>query len=154
MNQDTIVAVATAPGQGGIGVIRLSGQHARDIGCRITETDLQARHAHYCQFRNRDKDLLDSGIALFFPSPHSFTGEDVVELQAHGGPVILDLLVQETCKLGARQAEPGEFSLRAYLNNKIDLTQAEESAGGGGGGLGDLHGGSVNEMNQPGRAGG
>ncbi|NQX87347.1 MAG: tRNA uridine-5-carboxymethylaminomethyl(34) synthesis GTPase MnmE [Halioglobus sp.] len=128
MNQDTIVAVATAPGQGGIGVIRLSGQHARDIGCRITETDLQARHAHYCQFRNRDKDLLDSGIALFFPSPHSFTGEDVVELQAHGGPVILDLLVQETCKLGARQAEPGEFSLRAYLNNKIDLTQAEAIA--------------------------
>lgn len=128
MDQDTIVAVATAPGPGGIGVIRLSGDKASDIGLEITGTELQPRHAHYCTFRNTGGEVVDTGIALFFPGPNSFTGEDIVELQAHGGPVILDLITREACALGARQAEPGEFSLRAYLNNKIDLAQAEAIA--------------------------
>lgn len=128
MDQDTIVAIATAPGHGGIGVIRLSGNDAKAIGHKLTGVEFQPRHAHYCTFRNSERDSLDSGIALFFPGPASFTGEDVVELQAHGGPVILDLILREACDFGARQAEPGEFSLRAYLNNKIDLAQAEAIA--------------------------
>jgi tRNA modification GTPase len=128
LDQDTIVAVATAPGAGGIGVIRLSGDKARVIGRNITNTDLQPRYAHYCAFQAAGGEVLDTGIVLFFPCPGSFTGEDVVEFQAHGSPVILDLIVREACALGARQAEPGEFSLRAYLNNRIDLAQAEAIA--------------------------
>lgn len=128
MDQDTIVAVATAPGHGGIGVIRLSGDQAVAIGRTITGIDLKPRHAHYCIFRNTDGITLDSGIAICFPGPNSFTGEDVVEFQAHGGPVILDLILRAACSLGARQANPGEFSLRAYLNDRIDLAQAEAIA--------------------------
>lgn len=86
------------------------------------------RHAHYCTFRDGLGQALDNGVFLFFPGPHSFTGEDVVELQAHGGPVILDLILREACRYGARPARPGEFSYRAYLNDKIDLTQAEAIA--------------------------
>ena len=89
---------------------------------------LQARHAHFAAFRNASGDLLDTGIALLFRGPNSFTGEDVVELQAHGGPVVLDLILREACRLGARLARPGEFSERAYLNGKIDLAQAEAIA--------------------------
>jgi tRNA modification GTPase len=128
MDQETIVAIATSPGRGGIGIIRLSGDKALAIGTLITGMQLLPRHAHLCSFHDSSGAALDSGICLFFPGPNSFTGEDVVELQAHGGPVILDLLLRETCKLGARQAKPGEFSQRAYLNNKIDLTQAEAIA--------------------------
>ena len=128
MDQETIVAIATAPGRGGIGIIRLSGDKALSIATSITGIQLAPRHAHLGSFRDNAGRVLDSGICLFFPGPHSFTGEDVVELQAHGGPIILDLLLRETCKLGARQADPGEFSQRAYLNNKIDLTQAEAIA--------------------------
>ena len=128
MEQDTIVAIATAPGPGGIGIVRLSGDKALGIGERVTGLKLDPRHAHYSSFFDSTGHTLDSGICLFFPGPNSFTGEDVVELQAHGGPVILDLLLRETCKLGARQALPGEFSQRAYLNDKIDLTQAEAIA--------------------------
>ncbi len=128
MDQETIVAIATAPGRGGIGIIRLSGDRALTIGTSITGIQLAPRHAHLCSFHDSIGHTLDSGICLFFPGPNSFTGEDVVELQAHGGPIILDLLLRETCKLGARQAEPGEFSQRAYLNDKIDLTQAEAIA--------------------------
>ena len=128
MHEDTIVAVATAPGAGGIGIVRLSGPAAAHVGLAITGEHLSPRHAHFCSFHDSQQQLLDSGIALFFPGPNSFTGEDVLELQAHGGPVILDLLLRECIRLGARQAEPGEFSQRAYLNDKIDLTQAEAIA--------------------------
>ncbi len=128
MDQKTIVAIATAPGRGGIGIIRLSGDKALTIGKSITGVQLAPRHAHLCSFHDSAGRNLDSGICLFFPGPSSFTGEDVVELQAHGGPIILDILLRETCKLGARLAEPGEFSQRAYLNDKIDLTQAEAIA--------------------------
>ncbi|RLA57021.1 MAG: tRNA uridine-5-carboxymethylaminomethyl(34) synthesis GTPase MnmE [Gammaproteobacteria bacterium] len=128
LDGDTIAAIATAPGRGGVGIIRISGVMAQDIGETITRQDLSPRHAHFSSFHNAAGNLLDSGITLFFPGPHSFTGEDVVELQAHGGPVILDLLLKEACRLGARQARPGEFSQRAYLNNKIDLAQAEAIA--------------------------
>lgn len=128
MNQETIAAIATAPGQGGIGIIRLSGDNARAIGSLLTGITLNPRHAHFCSFRDRQGHALDTGIALFFPKPHSFTGEDVVELQAHGGPVILDLILREACQHGAQLAKPGEFSHRAYLNDKIDLTQAEAIA--------------------------
>ncbi len=128
MDQETIVAIATSPGRSGIGIIRLSGPKALAIGTSITGTSLAPRHAHLCVFHDSAGRALDSGICLFFPSPKSFTGEDVVELQAHGGPIILDLLLRETLTLGARQAEPGEFSHRAYLNEKIDLAQAEAIA--------------------------
>ncbi|NND67922.1 MAG: tRNA uridine-5-carboxymethylaminomethyl(34) synthesis GTPase MnmE [Halioglobus sp.] len=128
MQTDSIAAIATAPGKGGIGIIRVSGANARAIGEHITGTTLTPRYAHYGTFRTAGGTELDSGIALYFPGPASFTGEDVVELQAHGGPVILDLLLREILSMGARQAEPGEFSQRAFLNNKIDLTQAEAIA--------------------------
>jgi tRNA modification GTPase len=128
VDQETIVAIATSPGKGGIGIIRLSGDKALAIGQAITGIQLAPRHAHWCSFHDSAGRALDSGICLYFAGPNSFTGEDVVELQAHGGPIILDLLVHETCKRGARQADPGEFSQRAYLNDKIDLTQAEAIA--------------------------
>ena len=128
MDQETIVAIATPSGPGGIGIIRISGTKALTIGESVAGLKLDPRHAHYCSLHDCDGSVLDSGICLFFPGPHSFTGEDVVELQAHGGPVILDLILRETCKLGARQALPGEFSQRAYINDKIDLTQAEAIA--------------------------
>ncbi|MFV8818904.1 tRNA uridine-5-carboxymethylaminomethyl(34) synthesis GTPase MnmE [Haliea sp. E17] len=128
LDGDTIVAIATAPGRGGIGILRLSGARALPIATAITGKSLKPRLAHYCQFRNREGVVLDSGISLYFPAPHSFTGEDVVELQGHGGPVILDLLLDVCRALGARQARPGEFSERAYLNDKLDLTQAEAIA--------------------------
>jgi tRNA modification GTPase len=128
MDQETIVAIATSPGRGGIGIVRLSGEKALAIGESITGIRLLPRHAHLSSFHDNTGAVMDSGICLFFPAPNSFTGEDVVELQAHGGPVVLDLLIRETCKLGAHQAMPGEFSQRAYLNNKIDLVQAEAIA--------------------------
>jgi tRNA modification GTPase len=125
---DTIAAIATASGRGGVGIVRISGDRARAIGTAITALDFNPRHAHFAAFRDDRGTVLDSGIALFFPAPHSFTGEDVVELQAHGGPVILDLLLQACYRRGARPARPGEFSERAYLNDKIDLAQAEAIA--------------------------
>jgi tRNA modification GTPase len=128
LDSDTIAAIATAPGRGGVGIIRISGSKARELGEAITGLELQPRHAHFASFHNVHRTLLDSGITLFFPGPNSFTGEDVVELQAHGGPMVLDLLLRELCNRGARQARPGEFSERAYLNSKIDLAQAEAIA--------------------------
>lgn len=128
LNRDTIAAVATAPGRGGIGVIRLSGRFARQIAGQICgDRPLEPRHAHYRAFFHGEQ-LIDQGIALYFPGPNSFTGEDVVELQGHGGPVILDQLLKAAIALGARQARPGEFSERAFINDKIDLTQAEAIA--------------------------
>ncbi|MFC6633856.1 tRNA uridine-5-carboxymethylaminomethyl(34) synthesis GTPase MnmE [Microbulbifer taiwanensis] len=127
-NRDTIAAVATAPGRGGIGVIRLSGPRAPEIAHDICGgRELTPRQAHYRDFFHGEQ-LIDQGIALFFPGPSSFTGEDVVELQGHGGPVILDQLLHAAIHLGARQARPGEFSERAYLNDKMDLAQAEAIA--------------------------
>ncbi|MDX9873996.1 MAG: tRNA uridine-5-carboxymethylaminomethyl(34) synthesis GTPase MnmE [Spongiibacteraceae bacterium] len=134
---DTIAAIATPPGRGGVGIIRISGPLALSIGQRITDRTLQPRYAHYGPFFQLAADqtqqpdqrvVLDQGIALFFPAPHSFTGEDVVELQGHGGPVVLDLLLRQVLAAGARLARPGEFTERAYLNDKIDLAQAEAIA--------------------------
>lgn len=125
---DTIVAIATPPGQGGVGIVRCSGPLSRSIGERIAQLQIKPRHAHYGPFRDLDDSILDQGITLFFPQPHSFTGEDVLELQAHGGPVVLDLLLQAVVALGARMARPGEFSERAFLNDKLDLAQAEAIA--------------------------
>ncbi|WP_078085409.1 tRNA uridine-5-carboxymethylaminomethyl(34) synthesis GTPase MnmE [Microbulbifer mangrovi] len=127
LSKDTIAAVATPPGRGGIGVIRLSGAQAREIGEKLTGKSFKPRFAHYCDFACGDQ-LLDQGLALFFPGPNSFTGEDVVELQGHGGPVILDTLMSALIEMGARQARPGEFSERAFLNDKMDLAQAEAVA--------------------------
>ncbi|TWH64262.1 tRNA modification GTPase [Azomonas agilis] len=128
LDQDTIAAVATAQGYGGIGVIRLSGPQAKSIAVAIAGFEPKPRQAHYCSFLAETTEVLDQGLLLFFPNPHSFTGEDVLELQGHGGPVILDMLLQRCLELGARQARPGEFSERAFLNGKLDLAQAEAIA--------------------------
>ena len=128
LNGDTVAAIATAPGRGGVGIVRLSGSRSLVIAQKIAAITLRPRYAHFVRFHGHDGLILDSGIALSFPGPASFTGEDVAELQAHGGPVILDLLLRECCRLGARPARPGEFSERAYLNDKIDLAQAEAIA--------------------------
>lgn len=125
---DTIVAIATAPGAGGVGIVRLSGPGARAIGERICGRVLRLRTAQYARFTDADGETLDDGIALYFAAPASFTGDDVVELQAHGGPVLLRELVARCVALGARQAGPGEFSQRAFLNGKLDLAQAEAIA--------------------------
>ena len=125
---DTIAAIATAPGRGGVGIVRVSGPKASAVADVLVKQSLQPRYAHYCPFYSASNDILDQGIALFFPGPHSFTGEDVLELQGHGGPVILDLLLREITRLGVRLARPGEFSERAFLNDKLDLAQAEAIA--------------------------
>ncbi|PUA27812.1 MAG: tRNA uridine-5-carboxymethylaminomethyl(34) synthesis GTPase MnmE [Cellvibrio sp. 79] len=125
---DTIAAIATATGRGGVGIVRISGPKAKQVAESLLSINLQPRHAHYCDFSTTDGEVLDQGIALFFPGPHSFTGEDVLELQGHGGPVILDLLLREITRLGVRLARPGEFSERAFLNDKLDLAQAEAIA--------------------------
>jgi len=125
---ETIAAIATPPGKGGVGVIRLSGPAARDIGERLSSISLTPRTAHYALFRNQTSETLDTGLAIYFVGPNSFTGEDVVEIQGHGGPLIQDLLLKEIIHLGARQARAGEFSERAFLNDKIDLAQAEAIA--------------------------
>ena len=128
MHSDTIAAIATASGRGGVGIVRLSGPAAYKVSQRITGVALQHRHATFTEFKDHNGDILDQGIAVFFKGPESFTGEDVVELQAHGSPVVLDLLMKTATLLGARPAGPGEFSQRAFLNDKIDLVQAEAIA--------------------------
>ncbi len=125
---DTIVAIATAPGAGGVGMLRVSGPRAATIAQALGCPALRPRHAHYARFRDTAGEVLDDGIALYFPGPRSFTGEDVVELQGHGSPVVLQQLVARCITLGARQARPGEFSERAFLNGKLDLAQAEAIA--------------------------
>ncbi|MET0890804.1 MAG: tRNA uridine-5-carboxymethylaminomethyl(34) synthesis GTPase MnmE [Stenotrophomonas maltophilia] len=125
---DTIVAIATAPGAGGVGMLRLSGPQARPIAEAVGVRAMQPRHAHYARFRDAGGEVIDDGIALWFPAPNSFTGEEVVELQGHGSPVVLQQLVARCIVLGARQARPGEFSERAFLNGKLDLAQAEAIA--------------------------
>ncbi len=128
MDTDTIAAIATASGKGGIGIIRLSGDKALAIGKQISGINLKPRYAHFSEFFDQQKNLIDNGIAIYFPNPNSFTGEDVVEIQAHGSSVLLNSLLNETIRLGARIARPGEFSERAFLNDKIDLIQAEAIA--------------------------
>jgi tRNA modification GTPase len=125
---DTIVAIATPPGRGGIGVIRLSGPAALEIARKIVTRQLQPRYAHFCRFLDKDGAAIDEGIAICFPAPGSYTGEDLVEFQAHGSRAVLDMLVQRAVELGARPARPGEFTERAFLNNRIDLIQAEAVA--------------------------
>ena len=125
---DTIAALATPAGRGGVGIIRISGPAAADIAQNILGKLPAPRRAEYLPFYDLDGRVIDSGLALYFPNPHSFTGEDVLELQGHGGPMVLDLLLQQTLQLGARLARPGEFSERAFLNDKIDLAQAEAIA--------------------------
>ena len=128
MSADTIVAKATPEGRSGVAVIRISGSKVKEITFAMLGCELLPRYANYLPFFDEKGEVLDEGIALFFPHPHSFTGEDILELQGHGGPVVVDLLLQRILELGARLARPGEFSERAFLNGKIDLTQAEAIA--------------------------
>ena len=138
-HQDPIAAIATAPGRGGVGIIRLSGKNLKNLSLALCGRMPLARHAHYLPFHSRNGDLIDRGIALFFPAPHSYTGEDVLELQIHGGQAVLQMLLQHCLEAaqepfenpiapGLRLAQPGEFTERAYLNGKMDLTQAEAVA--------------------------
>lgn len=127
-SRDTIAAIATPPGAGGIGVIRVSGAAVPAMAEVLLGRPPQPRLAHYCRFRDACGEVLDQGLLLYFPAPRSFTGEDVLELHAHGSPVLLALLLQRCLALGARAARPGEFSERAYLNDKLDLAQAEAIA--------------------------
>lgn len=126
--EDTIAAVATPPGRGGIGVVRVSGPAVADIARAILGRVPPARRAAFHVFRDGDAAPLDEGLALYFPAPASFTGEDVLELQGHGGPIVMDRLLARVLALGARPAQPGEFSRRAFLNGKLDLAQAEAVA--------------------------
>ena len=124
-DNDTIAAIATASGIASIGVIRISGPKAKQIAQAILGQTISPRVAYYLPFLDSDQKVIDRGIAIFFAGPHSYTGEDVLELQAHGGSIVLQLLLQACLKQGARQAEPGEFTKRAFLNGKMDLAQAE-----------------------------
>ena len=127
--QETIAAQATPPGRGGVGIIRVSGPKAKKVAQAILGKIPEARKAEYLPFKNAKQQTLDQGIALYFKSPNSFTGEDVIEFQGHGGPVILDMLLKEITSLpNIRLAKPGEFSEQAFLNDKLDLTQAEAIA--------------------------
>jgi len=125
---DTIAAIATAPGIGGVGVLRVSGPAVPAIAAALLGRAPEPRHAHFAAFRDDGGALIDRGLLLYFPEPASYTGEDVLELQGHGSPVLLDLLLRRVCALGARLARPGEFTERAFLNGKLDLAQAEAVA--------------------------
>ncbi|MDO8906940.1 MAG: tRNA uridine-5-carboxymethylaminomethyl(34) synthesis GTPase MnmE [Pseudohongiella sp.] len=125
---DTICAITTPPGRSGVGIIRVSGPGSAQIAEQLLHFVPKPRYAHYCPFFDKSSELLDQGIALFFPGPNSFTGEDILELQGHGGHFVLDNLLQAVMSSGARLARPGEFTERAFLNNKIDLAQAEAIA--------------------------
>jgi tRNA modification GTPase len=127
-NVDTIAAIATAQGRGGIGVIRISGLNIEIVAQGILGKLPPARQATYCHFLGENGDVLDEGIALYFPAPRSYTGDNVLELQGHGGSAVLQMLLQRCLDLGARLAQPGEFTRRAFLNNKLDLAQAESVA--------------------------
>ena len=128
VDKDTIVAIATPPGKGGIGIVRISGKGTGDIMRQLVSTTPVPRFAHFCSFYGKDDKAIDNGLAIYFPGPASYTGEDVLELHGHGGQAVLSLLVERAVELGARPARPGEFTERAFLNNKIDLLQAEAVA--------------------------
>jgi tRNA modification GTPase len=127
-NNDTIAAIATASGAGGIGVVRVSGSLCQNVASEILGHCPAPRYATYLPFYDNNQNLIDRGIAIYYKNPHSYTGEDVLELQAHGGTALMQILLARCIELGARQAEPGEFTRRAYLNDKIDLAQAEAVA--------------------------
>ena len=127
-SHETIAAIATSPGTGGIGILRLSGTGALAIGEAISKSKIKPGLIQFRQFLDADGTVLDHGLCLYFKAPHSFSGEDCVEIQAHGGPIVLDMLLERLCELGARLARAGEFSERAFLNGKLDLTQAEAIA--------------------------
>jgi len=127
-SRETIAAQATPSGRGGVGIVRVSGRLARDCAERMLGHCPRPRYAEYLPFYDLERETIDEGIALFFPGPNSFTGEDVLELQAHGGPVVIDRILAAVQGLGIRLARPGEFSERAFLNGKLDLTQAEAIA--------------------------
>ncbi len=127
-HKDTIAAIATASGAGGIGVVRVSGPLVPTIASQILGHCPAPRYAAYLDFKSDNNELIDRGIVIFYPNPHSYTGEDVLELQAHGGTALMQILLARCIALGARQAEPGEFTRRAYLNDKMDLAQAEAVA--------------------------
>lgn len=129
MTTDTIVAQATAPGRGGVGIVRVSGPAAEQVAEIVLGKLPRVRYAEYLPFKDEQGQPLDQGIALLFKAPNSFTGEDVLELQGHGGPVIMDMLVRRILQIkGLRPARPGEFSERAFMNDKLDLAQAEAIA--------------------------
>ncbi|OYV18028.1 MAG: tRNA modification GTPase [Methylococcaceae bacterium NSM2-1] len=128
LNPDTIAAIATPPGNGGVGIIRISGTLVTEIAKQLLNKSLIPRHALFSSFIDDDGSVIDSGISLYFPAPASYTGEDILELQGHGGSVVLDMLLRRVISLGARLANPGEFTERAFLNNKLDLAQAEAVA--------------------------
>jgi tRNA modification GTPase len=125
---DTIAAIATPPGRGGIGIVRVSGSGALAIATALCGRQLMPRLATHTRFRSASGEVIDEGLAIYFPAPASFTGEDVVELHGHGGPVVMDMLLCRALEAGARMARPGEFSQRAFLNDKMDLAQAEAVA--------------------------
>ncbi|HEX4387771.1 MAG TPA: tRNA uridine-5-carboxymethylaminomethyl(34) synthesis GTPase MnmE [Steroidobacteraceae bacterium] len=125
---DTIVAAATPPGRGGIGIVRVSGPKAPELAATLLGELPQPRHATFARFLDAQREPIDAGLALFFPAPHSYTGEHVLELHGHGGPVVLEALIERALALGARRAHPGEFTQRAFLNDKLDLAQAEAIA--------------------------
>ena len=128
LDTDTIAAIATARGNGPVGIIRLSGPDSLSIAQILSESELSPRYAHYRSFLGDEGQTIDSGLAIYFPGPNSFTGEDVVEIQGHGGHVVLHTLLSRCIDLGARQARPGEFSELSFINGKIDLIQAEAIA--------------------------
>lgn len=128
LDTDTICAMATPPGRSGVGIVRVSGPDSLAIGRKVLGFEPTPRHAHFCDFLNDDDEVIDQGIAIYFKAPHSFTGEDIIEFQGHGGVYVLKALLDRALSLGARLANPGEFSERSFLNNKIDLLQAEAIA--------------------------
>ena len=128
MANEVIAAIATPPGRGGIGVVRISGPRLESLLRALVNIAVTPRRAARADFRSADGNVIDQGLVLYFPAPHSYTGEDVIELQAHGGPMVLQLLLKRCLELGARIAEPGEFTKRAFLNDKLDLAQAESVA--------------------------
>ncbi|HTD13134.1 MAG TPA: tRNA uridine-5-carboxymethylaminomethyl(34) synthesis GTPase MnmE [Steroidobacteraceae bacterium] len=126
---DTIAAAATPPGRGGVGIVRISGPRVPELAAVLLAGDLpRARHATFARFLDAQREPIDAGLALFFPAPHSYTGEHVLELHSHGGPLVMEALVSRAVELGARRAQAGEFTLRAFLNDKLDLAQAEAIA--------------------------
>ena len=128
---DTIAAIATPPGRGGVGIVRISGPKAAEVAQQLTPDlawPVPARQALLTHFYDNQQQRMDHGLLLHFPAPHSFTGEHVVEFQAHGGPIVLEWILQSALHAGARLARPGEFSEQAYLNDKVDLAQAEAIA--------------------------
>ena len=129
---DPIVAIATAPGRGAVGIVRVSGRDLSTLIAAVCAKPLTQRMAHYGPILDGQGQALDQGLAIHFPAPHSYTGEDVLELQAHGGPVVLQLILARCLEagrgIGLRIANPGEFTARAFFNDKLDLAQAEAVA--------------------------